>query len=297
MTGIDAIAAAYRILDFPVVPVGSGPWQVTSINAGTGMELAAFDAFHRGAPATAQMEVTLIRSTAEAIDAVRAGTIDWLVEPFPSLENFIAEGVADAPGVALAEYPRLGYVALMYNLREGRLLADANLREAVELCVDKEETVAAATGGTGAPIYSPITPTMWAYQSDLERPERDVAAARERIEESGWTMGDDGIYQKDGRRLATVTHVRDDQQQWIRFLELVAVQVADCGIEVTPQQVPREDYFRGAGLAAPGCRRRATVGCAVLRLEHHRRPRPLRNLPFTQHHDPRQPVRLQLHRV
>lgn len=242
MMGIHAIAAAYRILDFPVVPVGSGPWQVLSIDPGAGMELAAFDAFHRGVPATARMEVTLVRSTAEAIDAIRTGTIDWLVEPFPSLENFIAEGVADAPDVASVEYHRLGYVALHYNLREGRLFADGNLREAVELCVDKEETVAAATGGTGAPIYSPITPTMWAYQSDLERPERDVAAARERIEESGWTMGDDGIYQKGGQRLATISHVRDDQQQWIRFLELLAVQVADCGVEITPQQVPRDDY-------------------------------------------------------
>jgi ABC-type transport system substrate-binding protein len=243
MTGVDAIAAAYRILEFPAIPVGSGPWRVLSIDPGVSMELASFDAFHRGVPASPRMDLRLIRSTAEAVDAVRSGAIDWLVDPFPSLENFIAEGIGDAAGVAWVEYLRLGYTGLHYNLREGRLFADQNLREAIELCVDKEETVAAATGGTGAPIYSPISPSMWAYEPNLEVPERDVAAARERIEESGWTMGDDGIYHKGEQRLATVLHVRDDQQQWIRFVELLAVQVADCGIEITPQQVPFDDFI------------------------------------------------------
>lgn len=243
MTGVDAIAAAYRILDFPTLPVGSGPWQVLSIDRGVGMELTAFDAFHRGAPATARIDVGFIRSTAEAVEAVSTGTIDWLVDPFAGGEDFIAEGIGDAAGVAWANYNRDAYVAFHYNLREGRLFADPNLREAIELCVDKEETVAAATGGTGAPIYSPITPAMWAYEPNLERPERDVNAARARIEDSGWAMGDDGIYHKREQRLATVVHVRDDQQQWIRFVELLAVQVADCGIEITPQLVPLDDFF------------------------------------------------------
>ncbi len=254
LTGTDAIAAAYRILDFPIVPVGSGPYQVVSIDPGIAIELAAFDAFHRGAPATARVEVRLIRSIPEAIDAVRTGAIDWLVDPFPTLENFIAEGLADAPGVDLVEYNRLGYIGLHYNLREGRLFADRNLREAIELCVDKGETVAAATGGTGAPIYSPIVPSMWAYQPDLDKPERDVEAARELIEEAGWVMGDDGIYHKEERRLATTLHVRDDQQQWVRFAELLAVQVEDCGIEIVPQLVAAGGLGRRAGLAAEGCR-------------------------------------------
>ena len=242
LTGIDAIAAAYRILDFPIIPVGSGPWRVLSIDPGVSMELTAYEGFHRGVAATARVDVRMIRSTAEAVDAVRSGAIDWLVDPFAGGEDFIAEGLADAPGVAWAEYNRTAYVAFHYNLREGRLFADPNLREAIELCVDKEETVAAATGGTGAAIYSPITPTMWAYEPNLQVPERDVAAARQRIEESGWTMGDDGVYRKGEQRLATVVHTRDDQPQWIRFVELLAVQVADCGIEITTELVPRGDW-------------------------------------------------------
>ena len=170
LTEIDAMAAAYRLLEFPELPVGSGPWQVLSIDPGVSMELAAFDAFHRAVPATARIDVRLIRSVAEAVDAIRTGTIDWLVDPFAGGEDFIAEGLADAAGVAWTEYNRNAYVAFHYNLREGSLFADKNLREAVELCMDKEETVAAATGGTGAPIYSPISPSMWAYEPTWAAP-------------------------------------------------------------------------------------------------------------------------------
>ena len=150
LTGVDAIAAAYRILDHPSPPVGSGPWRVESIDPGSSMQLLAFDDFHRGIPATARLEVRLIRSTAEAVEAVRSGAIHWLLQPFPAAGNLVAEGVADAPGVIWVEYARFGFYALHYNLREGRLFEDPNLREAMELCIDKDETVAAATRRPGS---------------------------------------------------------------------------------------------------------------------------------------------------
>ena len=64
-------------------------------------------------------------------------------------------------------------------------------------------------------------------------PERDVDAARELIEASGWTLGDDGIYTRDGRRLATDVFTRGDDAQRTEFMDLVAEQVRDCGIELS----------------------------------------------------------------
>jgi len=243
LTGIDAIAAAYRILEHPVPPVGSGPWRVLSIDPGVSMQLEAFDAFHRGIPATARLEVRLIRSTAEAIEAVRSGAIHWLLQPFTFGESLIAEGIGDAQGVVWVEYNQLAFFDLEYNLREGRLFADRNLRAAIELCVDKDETVAAATGGDGVPIYSPISPAMWAFEPDLPRPARDTDAGRELIEASGWTLGADGIYRMGDQRLATMVPVLEDQPHAVRFVELLAFQVADCGIEIIPQPMSFDDFL------------------------------------------------------
>ena len=235
LTGIDAIAAAYRILEHTSPPIGSGPWRVESIDPGASMKLVAFDDFHRGIPATERLEVRLIRSTAEAVEAVRSGAVHWLLQPFPAAGNLVAEGVADAPGVIWVEYARFGFYALHYNLRDGRLFEDRNLREAMELCIDKAETVAAATRGQGVPIYSPISPSMWAFDPDLPQPTRDTAIAQELIEASGWALGDDGIYRKGEQRLATTVPVRDDRPDHLRFMQLLAFQVEECGIEIVPR--------------------------------------------------------------
>jgi ABC-type transport system substrate-binding protein len=242
MNGVDAMSAAYPILEFPL-PVGSGPWRVVSIEPGETMALEAFDAFQRGKPATARLEVRILRSTAEAIDAVRSGAVHWLLEPFATGENLIADGIGNAPGVVWVEYNQLSYFDLEYNLREGRLFADPNLREAIEVCIDKDETVAAATGGDGVPIYSPISPSMWAFEPDLPRPERNVESGRALIEASGWTRGPDGIYETGDRRLSTTVPVLQDLPEAVRFVELLAFQVRDCGIELIPRPMPLDDLI------------------------------------------------------
>jgi ABC-type transport system substrate-binding protein len=236
LDGTDAIAAAYRILEVPAIPVGTGPWRVRSIDPGVSLQLEGFDAFHRGAPVTPRVEVRLIRTKPEAVEALRSGAIHWLVEPLTLATDWIVDGVGDASGVVLTEYHDFSFRSLHYNLRDGRLFADKNLRAAMELCFDKEETVAAATGGTGVPVYSPISPAVWAFEPDLPRPARDVEAGRQLIETSGWVLGDDGIYRQGERRLATTVPVFNDPAL-VRFAELLAAQVAECGIEFVPRAV------------------------------------------------------------
>ncbi len=253
VTGIDAIAASYGILEPPGTPIGSGPWRVVSIDPGVSMELEAFQAFHRGVPVTQRVEVRRFGSVGGATEAVRDGAVHWLLEPFTFGDSLVADSVGEHPGVAWQQYNSLLFFDLEYNLREGRLFADPNLRAAMELCVDKDETVAAATGGQGVPIYSSITPSMWAFEPDLPRPTRDIAAGRDLIEASGWTAGTDGIYHIGDKRLSAKVPMRDTPEL-LRFMELVAVQVADCGMEIIPQPMSEDDLVVALTwpLIAPG---------------------------------------------
>jgi ABC-type transport system substrate-binding protein len=243
---IDAIAAAYRILDFQTDPVGSGPWMVRSVTPGKRMVLEAFDAFHRGRPATSHLEVRLLRTKADAVEAVRTGAVDWLLQPFVvQAPFFLGDALKGANGLTLATYDEYSWFAVHYNLRPGRLFAEANLREAMELCIDKQETVWAATRGQYLPIQSPVLPSHWAYEPELTVPVRDVEAAKELIEEKGWKVGSDDFYAKDGRRLSADVLVRDERPDRLRFLQLLADQLKDCGIEIVPR--PSDgDPFRAA---------------------------------------------------
>ena len=229
-TGLDAIAAAYPALSSNHAPVGTGPFRFVGIEDGYRGVFEAFDGYHLGRPATPRFEVRVYRDAAVAREDLRTGALSWLTVP-----GFASDAYHDLeaqPGLKLAMFPESTYTALMYNLRKGRLFADPNLRAAVEVCIDKPQTVDTATGGLGDVLYSPIDPISWAFQPDLVRPLRDVDAGRRLIEASGWTPGDDGIYVRDGRRLRTKVFVFGGEARRVAFMDLVAAQVRDCGIEL-----------------------------------------------------------------
>jgi ABC-type transport system substrate-binding protein len=229
-SGLDAIAQAYRVLSFQRTPVGTGPFRFTGVTGGTVGRFEAFDGYHFGRPATPRIELRVLRDQAVAREQLLAGEIQWMTI-LPRSED-LADEVRTLPGIKVAAFPDATYTELVYNLREGRLFADPKIREALEMCIDKPQTVDTATHGHGQVIYSPIDPISWAFQPDLVRPERDVAAARRLIESSGWTAGADGIFVRDGRRLSTKVYVAGEWADRVEFLDIVAAQVRGCGIEL-----------------------------------------------------------------
>jgi len=149
-----------------------------------------------------------------------------------------------APAVVVATSSAPNWFALHYNLRPGHLFADLNLRRAVQLCLDKERDVDAATNGEADPAYGPYMPGTWAYDPTLPKPVRDVAAARKLIEASGWRAGADGVYAQAGRRLSAEIVVRGDLVSRAKMADLVALQAADCGMELSVHPVTFEgDIF------------------------------------------------------
>ena len=256
---IDAMAAAYPYLDIQDAPIGSGPFRFASYTPGASLEFVANEAYFRGEPTIRRLSFPIIPSDAERTQALAAGEIDWKAP----LDPASYEQLQDDPGIQFVEYPEFSFLGLYFNLHpesEG-LFLDRNVRQAVSYCFDKRSTAQMATGGQGAAIFSEIPSMSWAYPSaGLNEYPPDPARGRELIEASGWRPGDDGIYQKDGRRLSTVVPVRDGFPERVRWLELVAQQVRECGIELAFEAVPFRaivrmlDVYPHVNAAAPETR-------------------------------------------
>ena len=227
--GIDAVAAVYSLLPFQRAPIGTGPYQVEEFNVGQSLVLTAHEGYHDGTPATPTMNFVIITDLVAAASALAAGQVDYVEEMTPDA----FEAVRNSDSVKVAEYPGFLHLELQFNVRESRIFGDINLRKALQLCIDKEGTVAAATNGSAIPTESETPPASWAYNPDVQGVERDVDAATALIEESGWTLGDDGVYEKDGTRLAAEVLVRAGQSDRINFMQLFAEQVRECGVEIT----------------------------------------------------------------
>ncbi|HSW42142.1 MAG TPA: ABC transporter substrate-binding protein [Patescibacteria group bacterium] len=229
---IDQIAASFRILDFQRAPIGTGPYKLDRYVTGQRIELARHDQYFGGPEQTtvgpARVFIPIIKDGAAASAALQAGDINWQTE---ITSDAIAALKAD-PNLQIAEYADFGYYYIAFNLREGRLYSDINLRRAFSMCIDHPATVAAATDGRGVPVYANTPPASWAFNPAVTPYVLDVAGAKALIEESGWTLGADGIYEKDGQRLSSEMYVRAGRPQRIAFGQLASDQLRECGIEL-----------------------------------------------------------------
>jgi ABC-type transport system substrate-binding protein len=225
-TGLDAVAAAYTVLSINFHPIGTGPYRFVSEDA-TGIHLEAFPGYQGGLAATRYLD--FVHTADDGSDL-----LDGSVDIFQWAPHDIAfQAAAAAHGVRFATVlSTLGYYVLAFNVRPGRLFADLALRQALQLCVDLPRNVDAATGGDGTPVYGPVLPDSWAYDPDLPKPERDVAAARALIEGAGWQLGSDGVYAKDGVRLAARILARGVATQRIKMADLIGAQARDCGMDL-----------------------------------------------------------------
>jgi len=243
--GIDAVAAVYQLLSFNQAPVGAGPYQFDSCGL-EGCVLTAFEDYYLGAPATQTIEMPIFTDVATAAQALAAGELDWVNDLTPDARAAVASAVDDG-SVILAEYNDFGHYEMQYNMHEAIPLADGSefqgwfydvsLRQAVQNCIDKASLVEIATDGNGVPIEADVPPASWAFNPDLVPVERDVDAAKALIESATvhtWTEGDDGVYvNQDGDRLSALVLVRAGQQDRVDFMNLLADQVSECGIEIT----------------------------------------------------------------
>ena len=222
---LDAVAAAFQLLWTDWEPIGTGPYRFVSEDADR-VHLEAWPGYHGGLAATRYVD--FVPTRADGSDLV-AGTVDFL--QFAGVDTAYRVTVASR-GVRFATLISGGFLGLQINVRPGRLFADVNLRQALQLCIDLPRDVDAATGGVNAPVYGPVIPGSWADDPDLPKPTRDTAAATRLIEGAGWQLGTDGIYAKDGVRLAAQIPVREGMSDRGMMADLVASQARECGMDL-----------------------------------------------------------------
>jgi len=232
----DALAAAYKYLDIQLNPVGlgTGPFKFVSYKTGESLEYDNNPDYFKGASAISKVFVPIIKDDIAGGQALAAGQVDWKYSMVGGTYN----SIKDNPDLQFVTYPDFGFFALYFNQREGTLFSDKNLRQAVSYCFDKEATAKAATEDNGVAIYSEIPPASWAYPTTgLNTYPMDQAKAKSLIESSGWTLGTDGIYAKDGKKLSTTVAVRAGRPDRSKWMQLVGDQVKACGIDLKYKEV------------------------------------------------------------
>ncbi len=232
--------AAYGAIPFPrwpeeafqTAPIPGGPFRLKRYERGALIELERNPHYH-GAPRPhlEQVAFRIIPDEAMLVNELLAGGID-VMENVP---EDAAARVEASPRLRLVSVPDLSYTYICWNTSRP-LLADARVRRALTLAIDRQAIIEGLVPRTGRPSAGPILSFLWAADPGLAPSPYDPAGARKLLAEAGWADSDgDGLLDRQGQvfRFELETNQGSGLRQGI--VEMVAAQLRQVGVEAVPR--------------------------------------------------------------
>ena len=215
--GMMASPASWARSNAATVPIGTGPWQVSPDSIpGNDMAYTRFGGYWD--PSAPRVDTIHIRVGAEStfVPGLDSGVAHAVL-----LTGSPTDGTTlSTNGLPVRAAPTT-YLHLFYLNKTG-VFADARVRRALSLAVDRQLLCDALLYSRCVPTAQPVSPRSWAYDPASAPPAPDAAAARALLAEAGHPGGIDipVVVSSAGTQLLT---------------ELTALQqmVADAGIRIS----------------------------------------------------------------
>ncbi len=150
-----------------------------------------------------------------------------------------AQRIVDDLGVDIVSFQPRHYDFVAWNSRRSQL-ADARVRRALTLGINRREIVREILLGYGTVAYSGVPPSHWAFDQDAAASVGyDPQAAAALLDEAGWRDRDgDGVRESDqGARLSISIKFRSGSQYQRSLVEIMQSQLARIGVEVRAENV------------------------------------------------------------
>lgn len=186
----------FRLSEFNLKPVGSGPYKFVSreIRNDGFVERFAFTAnkyYPLEKPFIRNFNVRFFANKTEAINAFNIKTVDGL----GGIEENDREKLKVGHQVIAANRPR--YYAIFLNPGTSLPLKEKEVRTALSLATDRARLIAEMLGGNGDPVYGPIPPSVEGYDAGLFAGEVfSPELASTTLDKAGWKISEDGVRQK-----------------------------------------------------------------------------------------------------
>lgn len=194
----------------------------------------------------------VIEEDAAAIAAFKNGQIDvtgaGTSKTYSELKDY-----ANKPGYALRSGPGSSFTTLVPNGTKGRILSDVNLRKALYYAIDRSKIFLALFGTLPYPKgYSQnllgnslISQNKAGYEdhAGVFKKDGNIDEAKKSIEKSGWTLGSDGYYKKDGKTLEIRYTYPSTSDSAKIVLPILTDDFKKAGIKLVPRAVSATDFF------------------------------------------------------
>ena len=233
-------------------PVGNGPFVFLSHRQDESWTFEANPAFPEGLGGRPYLDRLVYRVVPEQttlLTELLAGNVDLFVDLRPDQ----AAVVRESDRAELLVTDARGFTFAAWNTRRPKL-ADARVRRALTMGLDRESVVDALLQGYGTLANTGLPPFHWAFDEDQSGLEYDPAGARALLDRAGWVDRDgDGIRESDDGTPLELDVIFNAANQLRRTLaELMTAQLLEVGVDLTP--VPLEGQAMRARATNPDSR-------------------------------------------
>lgn len=234
----------------PLVPeprVGDGPFLLESWKRGDRLVYRANPRYWRGRPQIDELQIAIVPDPNTNLTLLRSGAIGFnLIAPaqLPSLA-----GLGD---LRYARVPTTIVAGLAFNLKHPPF-DDVRVRRAVALSIDRAAISRKIALGVYPVADSDRPRFSWAYDSAVEEPRYDPAAADRLFDASGWRRAADGRRRKDGRPLEFTYVQFPESATGVRVAAFVQRELSERGVDATIKQISAAQfYLPSTGILAGG---------------------------------------------
>jgi peptide/nickel transport system substrate-binding protein len=225
------------------IPSG-GPFRIARFRQGETVTLRRNDRYWGPRAHLDQIVIRLVPDSDAQLDALRNREAD-LIRPQPTTD--LITHIRRLPGVRSQASPTLGFEHLTFNLKNS-ILADLAVRRAIATAIDTEQLVDRLLRPVD-PNAQPLGNRIWLtgqqpYQDHAGGYGKgDTQAAKQLLEQAGWTLGGDGVYAKDGKRLELRCSTFTGDPRRKAEGELLQAQLAKAGIRLRIANGPISAFF------------------------------------------------------
>lgn len=219
-------------------PVGTGPYMVESFEPGSKVVLKRFDDYWKSKPLLDKIEFRNVPEAQTRLSMLEAGQADLINDLVPT----DAGRITSNQNLQLLRTPGLRPFWIEFNLNVD-VFQDVKVRQALNYAVDKEAIVKNLFMGYATVIDSPAAPSISGYSKAGSYP-YDPNKAKQMLADAGWTPGQGGILQKNGKPLKFTIMTADGTfMNDVVVTEAVQANLKAIGCDVSIQKVESSGYW------------------------------------------------------
>ncbi|WP_336789131.1 ABC transporter substrate-binding protein [Paenibacillus sp. MMO-177] len=210
-------------------PLGTGPYKLEKFIPGQEVRFTANDNYYGEKPKTKNFIYKT--SEGDTWQYLETGEVDYATFS-ATTENI--DKLKSLGFVNIVPYTPSNYGYLQLNF-DHKPLQDKKVRQALTYGLDRQSIYVDANQGAGVVANIPSSPISWAYTEDNINPYKfDTEKAKSLLDEAGWTVGANGIREKDGEKLK-IHYLGSKSKNTDIFIAVAKENFAALGIEFEPE--------------------------------------------------------------